>query len=159
MPRSPASPARVASVDGLAYSLWLPDREPEGGVVIIHGADSRKESHHDFARLVRDAGLAAVAFDLRGHGESAKPHDPAAYGRARLAADVIGLTEALGLGRVLLMGYSMGAQTALEIALSRSDLVTDLVHQGFDDLDLLVLGEEGALAGVPQHHQRLHPVH
>ena len=38
------------------------------------------------------------------------------------------------------------------------DLVTDLVHQGFDDLDLLVLGQEGALTGVPEHDQRLHPV-
>jgi hypothetical protein len=38
------------------------------------------------------------------------------------------------------------------------DLVTDLVHQGLDDLHLLVLGEEGALTGVPEHDQRLHPV-
>ena len=36
------------------------------------------------------------------------------------------------------------------------DLVTDLGDQRLDDLDLLVLGQEGALAGVPEHDQRLH---
>jgi uncharacterized protein len=38
--------------------------------VILHGAGSAKESHFDFARMARAAGLAAVAFDARGHGES-----------------------------------------------------------------------------------------
>ena len=38
------------------------------------------------------------------------------------------------------------------------DLVADLVDQRLDDLDLLVLGQEGALTGVPEHDQRLHPV-
>jgi pimeloyl-ACP methyl ester carboxylesterase len=37
---------------------------------VLHGAGSVKESHYDFARLCRDAGLAAVSFDQRGHGES-----------------------------------------------------------------------------------------
>lgn len=45
-------------------------RAPRGGVVILHGAGSCKESHHDFARAAIDHDLAALAFDLRGHGES-----------------------------------------------------------------------------------------
>ena len=55
----------------MAYSLWLPKRSPApGGVLILHGAGSCKESHHDFARAVQAAGLAALAFDQRGHGAS-----------------------------------------------------------------------------------------
>ena len=57
---TPAPPAEVGKTDGLAYSLWLPDDDPWAGVVIIHGAGSSKESHHDFARAARSAGLAAV---------------------------------------------------------------------------------------------------
>src|SRR3954469_20900107 len=56
--------------DGLAYALFLPDEEPRAGVVILHGAGSAKESHFDFARVARERGLAALAYDARGHGRS-----------------------------------------------------------------------------------------
>ena len=51
--RHPAASRRDRRRDGLAYTLWLPPAPPppaRAGVVIIHGADSCKESHHDFAR-------------------------------------------------------------------------------------------------------------
>jgi alpha-beta hydrolase superfamily lysophospholipase len=65
-------PAQTGHRDGLAYSLWLPAPEKVtlGGVVVLHGAGSCKESHHDYARALTTAGLAAVTFDQRGHGES-----------------------------------------------------------------------------------------
>ena len=67
---------RSATRDGLAYSLWLPDGPPvRGGIVILHGAGSCKESHYDFARAALPLGLAAISFDQRGHGESGWPLD------------------------------------------------------------------------------------
>ena len=75
-------PAEIGEREGLAYALFLPEREPLGGVVILHGAGSRKESHFDYARRLRTHGLAAVAFDQRGHGDSPAPMD------TRMAADV-----------------------------------------------------------------------
>ena len=108
--RTPAPPARVASVDGLAYSLWVPEGPPEGGVVIIHGADSRKESHHDFARLARDAGLAAVAFDLRGHGDSPGALD------GRVLDDVATVAGLQPPGPVALRGSSLGGYLAIAAA-------------------------------------------
>jgi alpha-beta hydrolase superfamily lysophospholipase len=75
-------------------------------VVIIHGADSQKESHHDFARLLRDSGLAAVCFDLRGHGESPGPLD------GRLLADVATIAALLPPGPVGLRGSSLGGYVA-----------------------------------------------
>jgi alpha-beta hydrolase superfamily lysophospholipase len=65
-------PAQTGLHDGLAYSLWLPAPEKVtlGGVVVLHGAGSCKERHHDYARALITAGLAAVTFDHRGHGES-----------------------------------------------------------------------------------------
>jgi alpha-beta hydrolase superfamily lysophospholipase len=69
---TPALPAETDRLDGVAYSLWLPDdpATARGGVVILHGAGSCKENHHDFARVVRAIGFGAIAVDLRGHGES-----------------------------------------------------------------------------------------
>src|ERR1700756_127618 len=73
---NPVRPTEVGRHDGLAYSLWLPPQQaPAGGVVILHGAGSCKESHHDFARACVAVGLAAVAFDQRGHGETAGAMD------------------------------------------------------------------------------------
>jgi uncharacterized protein len=69
---NPLLPSETGSHRGLAYSLWLPQRSVGlvGGIVILHGAGSCKESHHDFARAALPLGLAALAFDARGHGES-----------------------------------------------------------------------------------------
>jgi alpha-beta hydrolase superfamily lysophospholipase len=69
---TPVLPNEIETHDGLAYSLWLPDA-PAGGVVILHGAGSCKENHHDYARAAIAAGFAALAFDQRGHGDSAGP--------------------------------------------------------------------------------------
>lgn len=46
-------PPSLGRVDGLSYALFAPAAAPHGGVVICHGADSAKESHYDFARLLR----------------------------------------------------------------------------------------------------------
>lgn len=64
-------PTELGRAHGLAYSLWLPARPAGGGVVILHGAGSCKESHHDFARAAVAAGWGSIAFDQRGHGQSA----------------------------------------------------------------------------------------
>ena len=59
---TPISP-ELGSQNGLAYALFLPDGEPDVGVVILHGAGSAKESHFDFARGCVADGMAALAYD------------------------------------------------------------------------------------------------
>jgi pimeloyl-ACP methyl ester carboxylesterase len=98
------------SRDGLAYVLVAPDGPPRGGVVILHGAGSRKENHLDFARLCAGAGLAAIAFDQRGHG-----HSDGALG-AGLLDDVATMASLLAPGPVFLRGSSMGGFVALAAA-------------------------------------------
>jgi uncharacterized protein len=100
-------PAELGTRDGLAYALFLPQRDAGGGVVILHGAGSCKESHFDFARALRAAGLAAVAFDQRGHGES-----EGALGAGALD-DVATMAGLLTPGPVALRGSSMGGFMAL----------------------------------------------
>jgi alpha-beta hydrolase superfamily lysophospholipase len=113
-----ALPTEVGRRGGLAYTLWLPEppRPVRGGVVILHGAGSRKESHHDFARAVLAAGFAAVCFDARGHGDSEGRLD------GRAGADVAAMAELVRerSGRpdlaVALRGSSMGGYLALASA-------------------------------------------
>ena len=100
-------PAELGTRDGLAYALFLPDGDVDGGVVIIHGADSCKENHFDFARALQAAGLAVVAFDQRGHGES-----EGALG-ASVLDDVATVAALLPPGPIALRGSSMGGFVAL----------------------------------------------
>src|SRR3954454_13804111 len=104
---TPAPPAEVGDIDGLAYSLWLPERDPWGGVVVLHGAGSCKESHHDFARAARAAGLAAVCFDQRGHGASPGALD------GRVLDDVARMAALLGDVPLAVRGSSMGGYLAI----------------------------------------------
>ncbi len=104
---TPAPPAELGELDGLAYSLWLPDADPWAGVVILHGARSCKESHHDFARAARSAGLSAACFDMRGHGASGGALD------ARALGDVGTIAGLLGDVPLALRGSSMGGYLAI----------------------------------------------
>jgi alpha-beta hydrolase superfamily lysophospholipase len=70
---TPVLPSETGTLNGLAYTLWLPPAtQPpaRGGIVVLHGADSCKESHHDFARAAVALGLGTICFDQRGHGET-----------------------------------------------------------------------------------------
>jgi pimeloyl-ACP methyl ester carboxylesterase len=110
----PVLPTEVDKRDGLAYSLFAPADGPiSGGVVILHGAGSCKESHHDFARALLPVGLASIAFDQRGHGDSDGPMD------GRAIADVAAIAALLRERcsnpelAVALRGSSMGGHLAL----------------------------------------------
>lgn len=105
-------PPQLGTRDGLAYALFLPKEPPKAGVLILHGANSAKESHFEFARAARAHGLAALAYDARGHGRSAGEFGPTAFGDALSMLDL--LRE--HAPAVALRGSSMGGFEALHVA-------------------------------------------
>ena len=108
---SPQAP-ELGKLDGLAYALFLPAVEPTAGVVILHGAGSAKESHFDFGRLCREAGLAALAYDARGHGRSEGAFGPSAVDDALCMCSL--LRE--HAPRVAMRGSSLGGCFAIHAA-------------------------------------------
>ena len=112
-----ALPTEISAVEGLAYSLWLPDRRPaRAGVVILHGAGSCKESHHDYARVVLGAGLAAIVFDQRGHGASRGPMDDRVFDDIAAMAQLLRERSGDPELPVALRGSSMGGYFAIAAA-------------------------------------------
>jgi pimeloyl-ACP methyl ester carboxylesterase len=79
--------------------------------------------------LKRD-GRRVVAMDVRGHGKSAKLHDPAAYPLPLLAADAARLLAHLGILRADVMGYSMGARITVAMALAHQDRMRSMILGG-----------------------------
>lgn len=108
----PPEPPELGSRHGLAYALFLPPEPPTVGVLILHGAGSAKESHFEFARRARAHGLAALAYDARGHGASSGDLGPTAFGDALSMLDL--LRE--HAPAVALRGSSMGGLVALHTA-------------------------------------------
>jgi alpha-beta hydrolase superfamily lysophospholipase len=104
----PARP-ELGEHDGLAYALFLPEEAPRAGVVILHGAGSAKESHFDFARAARDRGVAALAYDARGHGRSGGEFGP------RAIEDALAMSSLLRehAPSVALRGSSLGGFCAI----------------------------------------------
>jgi pimeloyl-ACP methyl ester carboxylesterase len=102
-------PPELGELNGLAYALFLPDGEPRAGVVVLHGAGSAKESHFDFARGCRADGIAALAYDARGHGRSEGAFGPNAID------DALAMVELLRehASPIALRGSSMGGFQAI----------------------------------------------
>jgi alpha-beta hydrolase superfamily lysophospholipase len=110
----PRRPNREGHHSGLAYALWLPDEPPPWpGVVIVHGAGSRKENHADFARLATAGGWAALAFDLPGHGDSEPPMSGVAVEYVVTMARLLRSQEGVDAGRVAVRGSSLGGFLAI----------------------------------------------
>jgi pimeloyl-ACP methyl ester carboxylesterase len=110
---------RFASFDGVELAVH---RMGEGRpVVLLHGLFS--DAHTNWIRFghakrLTDAGFEAIMPDLRAHGQSAKPHDPAAYPPDVLVRDTKALVEHLGLAEYDLGGFSLGARTAVRCVLA-----------------------------------------
>jgi pimeloyl-ACP methyl ester carboxylesterase len=117
---------------GTVELAYLDEGEGEP-VLLVHGFASTKEVNWiqpGWVDTLKRAGRRAIAFDNRGHGASAKLYDPADYRTDLMAADAAALIDHLGLGRVPVMGYSMGARIVAFLALQYPEKVTRVVMGG-----------------------------
>src|SRR3954454_18003659 len=96
-------------------------------VVLLHGfPESWYSWRHQLAALA-EAGYRAVAPDQRGFGQTDRPADPAHYTQLHLVGDLIGLLDALGEARAVVVGHDWGAPVAWHTALLRPDRVRGVV--------------------------------
>ena len=85
-------------------------------VVMLHGLFSNGTVNwikYGHAQKLVDAGFRAIVADLRAHGDSDAPHDPAAYPDDILARDAAELIAHLGLTDFDLVGFSLGSRTSV----------------------------------------------
>jgi 3-oxoadipate enol-lactonase len=148
---------RVRTDDGVTLETIVEGTGP--GLVLVHGFGGAKEDFSDhIGALARDHTV--VTFDHRGHGESDKPADVAAYSFPRLEADVLQVADAAGVEHFRLLGHSMGGMVARGVALRNAARVDALVMMdtssgpipGFD----AELIEIGATTALEQGKEALH---
>jgi pimeloyl-ACP methyl ester carboxylesterase len=96
-------------------------------VLLAHGFTADAGEVAEVLDPLAERGWHAVAPDLRGHGRSDHPTGAGSYSFEILAADVLGLADALGWDRFALVGHSMGGAVAQLVALDQPRRVTGLV--------------------------------
>ena len=102
-------------------------------IVLVHGFASTKEANWlnpGWIRTLSGAGRRAIALDNRGHGQSSKLYDPAAYHSTLMAEDVRALLDHLKIERADVMGYSMGARITAFLALNHPARVRSAILGG-----------------------------
>jgi pimeloyl-ACP methyl ester carboxylesterase len=124
----------------------LPNAEP---IVLVHGFASTKEINWvnpSWVTTLTRAGRRVIALDNRGHGQSTKLHDPAAYQMTAMAEDVRALMDHLGIARADVMGYSMGGRITAFMAVNHPERVRSAIIGGLGIR--LIEGHGGELAEV-----------
>jgi pimeloyl-ACP methyl ester carboxylesterase len=139
--------ATYTSFDGT--KLYYEEEGDGAPVVLLHGlsvdVDGNWKTPGIWSALV-DSGHRVIGFDARGHGRSDKPHEPSRYEGDAMVRDVGTMLDELRLPETDLVGYSMGASTALQFA-ARDNRLRRLVLGG--------IGGDPKAWGTPEGEQAL----
>ncbi len=101
-------------------------------VLLIHGHPMWGDRWADRGYVQRlQERFRVMVPDLLGHGGSDKPRDPEAYGSPGIAADMVAILDAEGVGAAHVWGYSWGAIIAENLAVTAPGRVVSLILGGF----------------------------
>ena len=105
--------------------LKVDDTGKGPALVLLHGLTATRRYVLQGSRLLAREGFRLVSYDARAHGES-DPGD--GYEYSDLAADLVSVLDEREIDSAVLVGHSMGAATAIRVALDRPERVSGLVQ-------------------------------
>ena len=116
------------SPDGTAVAY---DRAGTGpAVVLVHGGGGSRQEWHEAGYVRRlETDFTVISLDLRGHGQSGLPTDPADYTTDKMGQDILAVADACGVERFTLWGMSYGGKVSRYLAV-QSERVTRFVMMG-----------------------------
>lgn len=124
----------------LAFDLHKPPKEADeqnAPIVFMHGLFGSKKNNRGISKaLAKALGRPIYAVDLRNHGDS--PHNPK-HDYVVMADDVEGFIEEHNLVNTTLIGHSMGAKTAMTLALKSPNVVSNIVSVDNAPIDAALL--------------------
>lgn len=100
-------------------------------VLLLHGFPQNHHSYDEVIPLLTAAGLRSIAFDQRGYSPGARPEGPEHYRLPLLAADALGVLDALGVESAHVVGHDWGAVVAWYLAAQHADRVRSLTALAF----------------------------
>jgi pimeloyl-ACP methyl ester carboxylesterase len=115
-------------------------------LVLLHGLMLSQEMHRPLAEDLAARGNRVITLDLLGHGHSDRPRDMWRYSMATYGRQIVALLDHLEIDQAAVMGTSLGANAALEVASAHPERLRGLVIE-MPVLDNGLLGS--ALAFTP----------
>jgi pimeloyl-ACP methyl ester carboxylesterase len=96
-------------------------------IILVHGLLLSQLMHQRLAEDLAARGNRVITVDLLGHGESDRPRDMWRYSMHFFGEQVVALMDHLGIEQAVVMGTSLGANTALEMALDHPERLRGMV--------------------------------
>ncbi len=140
--------------DGL--QIWF-NRTGDGKpLVMVHGwgAYSRTNWIETGWMDVLADRRALILMDVRGHGQSSKPHVPELYGYGAMSRDVLAVLDALDVDTCDLMGYSMGAFMGAWLLGHHPERFTGMVLGGIGSETEASAAQGAVIAEMLRHPER-----
>ncbi|MEZ5560452.1 MAG: alpha/beta fold hydrolase [Pseudomonadales bacterium] len=98
-------------------------------LLLTHGYSATSYMWRGIVEALKDR-YRLITWDIRGHGRSDSPSDPAAYSKALALGDMLALIDAAGADRAILMGHSLGGYLSLSFHVEHPDRVGGLILVG-----------------------------
>jgi pimeloyl-ACP methyl ester carboxylesterase len=114
-------------IGGGGVELAVDERGEGTPVVLLHGVTATRDYVVMGSGVLPASGAWVVSYDARGHGQSSPAPRADGYGYGDLVEDLLAVLDALALTRPVIAGASIGAGTALALALSHPDRVAGVV--------------------------------
>jgi pimeloyl-ACP methyl ester carboxylesterase len=112
------------AIDREGVRLAVDDAGEGPPVLLLHGLTATRRYVVMGSSALERSGHRVIAYDARGHGESTPGQS---YTYEALGLDAIAVLDALGVSRAVVAGASMGAHTALWLALQAPERVGGVV--------------------------------
>ena len=99
-------------------------------LMLLHGGGHSRQVWHEVNYVERlQSHFTVIAPDLRGHGESGSPTDPADYTADKMVQDILAVADACGVERFAIWGFSFGGKVGRYVA-ARSERVARIALMG-----------------------------
>ncbi len=114
-----------ASVNGITIEYETAGEGP--AVLLSHGYSATGRMWRPQQKALAEAGFQLITWDMRGHGQTDSPDDPAQYSEDLTVADILGLLDLLKVDRAVVGGLSLGGFMSLAFYLAHPERVRALV--------------------------------
>jgi pimeloyl-ACP methyl ester carboxylesterase len=96
-------------------------------LILVHGLLLSQQMHKPLAEDLAARGNRVITVDLLGHGESDRPRDMWRYSMRFFGDQLVALMDDLQIDQSVVMGTSLGANTALNVALTAPERLRGMV--------------------------------
>ncbi|MBL6951349.1 MAG: alpha/beta fold hydrolase [Alphaproteobacteria bacterium] len=116
----------MAYIERDGVRVYFEDHGTGPGVLLSHGFSASSTMWREQIAALQDR-YRVMTWDMRGHGQSDYPDDPAAYSEAHSVADMAAILDACGLQRAVIGGLSLGGCASLAFHLYHPDRTAGLM--------------------------------